>query len=242
MKPVATLGGASRSAIRPTLVRSTGQGIFRPGRSQISTSGPKIVVSFLGGNAMSDVCTPELEKQTARSLAELLRLVAEHQVAAFSELYQRSSPRVSSIARSILRDSHQADEVTQEVFLEIWQRAGSFDGSLGSASSWITRIAHGRSVDRVRSATATRARDLRYHEQTAPVCVDLVVEDVLRRADAHGLHRAMATVTDLQRQALTVTYLLGNSQREASVLLQIPLATLKTRIRDGLKRLRSAVL
>ena len=87
-----------------------------------------------------------------------------------------------AIARSILRDIHQADEITQEVFLEIWQRAGSFDNSLGSASSWITRIAHSRSVDRVRSAIATRARDLKYNEQTAPMCVDLVVEDVLRRS------------------------------------------------------------
>jgi RNA polymerase sigma-70 factor (ECF subfamily) len=176
------------------------------------------------------------------TLAELLGLVADNQVEAFAELYQRSSPRVLAIARTVLHDSHQADEVTQEVYLEIWQRAGSFDGSLGSASSWITRIAHSRSVDRVRSAAAGRARDVKYSEQMVPVFTDLVVEDVLRRADAHGLHRAMAEVTHLQREALTVTYLLGHTQREASVILQIPLATLKTRVRDGLQRLRCAAL
>ena len=177
-----------------------------------------------------------------RTLAELLELVADNQVEAFAELYQRSSPRVLAIARSVLRDSHQADEVTQEVYLEIWQHASSFDATLGSASSWISRIAHSRSVDRVRSAAAVRARDIKYSEQTVPVCADLVVEDVLRRADAHGLHRAMAKVTHLQREALTVTYLLGHTQREASVILQIPLATLKTRVRDGLQRLRCTAL
>jgi RNA polymerase sigma-70 factor (ECF subfamily) len=177
-----------------------------------------------------------------RTLAELLELVADDQVDAFAEFYQRSSPRVMAIAKSVLRDSHQADEVTQEVYLEIWQHAGSFDASLGSASSWISRIAHSRSVDRVRSAAAVRARDIKYNEQTVPVYADLVVEDVLRRADAHGLHRAMAKVTYLQREALTVTYLLGHTQREASVILQIPLATLKTRVRDGLQRLRCGAL
>ena len=177
-----------------------------------------------------------------RPFTTLLGLVADGQVAAFSELYQRTSPRVLAQARSILRDSHQADEVTQEVYLEIWQRAGSFDGSLGSASSWISRITHSRSVDRVRSAAAVRARDARYSEQMQPLSVDLVIEDVLRRADAHGLHRAMAMVTDLQREALTMTYLLGHTQREASIILQIPLATLKTRVRDGLQRLRCAAL
>jgi len=176
------------------------------------------------------------------TLAELLELVADNQVEAFAEFYQRSSPRVLAIARSVLRDSHQADEVTQEVYLEIWQRASSFDASLGSASSWISRIAHSRSVDRVRSAAAVRARDIKYNDQTVPVFADLVVEDVLRRADAHGLHRAMAKVTHLQREALTVTYLLGHTQREASVILQIPLATLKTRVRDGLQRLRCTAL
>jgi len=75
-----------------------------------------------------------------------------------------------------------------------------------------------------------------------PVSIDLVMEDVLRRADAHGLHRAMTKVTDLQREALTMTYLLGHTQREASVILQIPLATLKTRVRDGIQRLRCAAL
>jgi RNA polymerase sigma-70 factor (ECF subfamily) len=177
-----------------------------------------------------------------RTLAELIELVADRQIEAFAELYQRSSPRVLAIARSVVRDSHQADEVTQEVYLEIWLHAGAFNGSLGSASSWIGRIAHSRSVDRVRSAAAVRARDSKYSELTVPVHADLVVEDVMRRADAHGLHRAMAKVTLLQREALTMTYLLGHTQREASVILQIPLATLKTRVRDGLQRLRSGAL
>lgn len=181
-------------------------------------------------------------KPENRTLAALLSLVADRQVEAFSELYQRSSPRVLAIATSILRDRHQADEVTQEVYLEIWQHAAAFDDSLGSASSWIARIVHSRSVDRVRSATAARERDAKYNGQTTPRCIDLVVEDVLRKSEADSLYRAMMTVTHLQRQALTLTYLLGHTQREASVILQVPVATLKTRVRDGLQRLRCAAL
>lgn len=179
-----------------------------------------------------------LERTKTRPLSELLELTGEHRVDAFSELYQRTSAHVLAMATSIVRDRHYADEVTQEVFLEIWQRAGSFDRSLGSASSWINRIVHSRSVDRVRSATAARARDLKYDDQRPQQTGDLVTEDILRREDANGLYQAMSKMTALQREALTVTYLLGHSQREASVILKVPLATLKTRVRDGLKTLR----
>jgi RNA polymerase sigma-70 factor (ECF subfamily) len=175
-----------------------------------------------------------------RTLAELLTLVADGERAAFAELYQRIAWRVLGAATFTLRDISLAEEVTQEVFLEIWQRASSFDGAKGSASSWVMRMAHARSVDRVRQAQAARNRDGAYFRQAFEPATDSVVDDVLRKVDNHRLHAAVAGLTPLQREAVTLTFYVGQSYREASDVLGIPRATMKTRVRDALLALRRA--
>ena len=176
------------------------------------------------------------------SLTELLNLVAGGERAAFAELYGRIAWKVLAGATAILRDSSQAEEVTQEVFLEIWQRASNFDSARGSASSWVMRLTHARSVDRVRQAQAARHRDGAYFEQEFQPEIDSVVDDVLRKVDNHRMLAAVAELTPLQREAVTLTFYVGHSYREASDMLGIPRATMKTRVRDGLIALRRAEL
>jgi RNA polymerase sigma-70 factor (ECF subfamily) len=172
------------------------------------------------------------------SLAELLDLTAGGDTAAFAELYRRMAWQVLGVATSTLRDASHAEEVTQEVFLEIWQRASRFDSAKGSASSWVMRIAHARSVDRVRQAQAARNRDDVYFQREFEPEFDSVVDDVLRKVDSHRLRVAVAELTPLQREAVTMTFYTGHSYREASEALGIPRATMKTRVRDGLLALR----
>jgi RNA polymerase sigma-70 factor (ECF subfamily) len=172
------------------------------------------------------------------SLAELLDLTAGGDTAAFAELYRRMAWQVLGVATSTLRDASHAEEVTQEVFLEIWQRASRFDSAKGSASSWVMRIAHARSVDRVRQAQAARNRDDVYFQREFEPEFDSVVDDVLLKVDSHRLRVAVAELTPLQREAVTMTFYTGHSYREASDALGIPRATMKTRVRDGLLALR----
>jgi len=176
------------------------------------------------------------------SLAELLNLVADGERAAFAELYRRIAGKVLAAATSTLRDSSQAEEVTQEVFLEIWQRASSFDSARGSASSWVMRLAHARSVDRVRQTQAARNRDGAYFRDAIALEIDSVLDAVLRKVDNHQLHAAVAELTPLQREAVTLTFYGGHSYGEASDVLGIPRATMKTRVRDALLALRRAEL
>ncbi len=188
---------------------------------------------------LADSSTLAADRQ---SLAELLDLVAGADAAAFAELYRRIAWKVLGVATSTLRDTSHAEEVTQEVFLEIWQRASSFDSAKGSATSWVMRIAHARSVDRVRQAQAARNRDGAYFQAEFEPEFDSVVDDVLRNVDNHRLRAAVAELTPLQREAVTMTFYTGHSYREASDALGIPRATMKTRVRDGLLALRRAEL
>ena len=174
------------------------------------------------------------------SLAELLDLVASGDRQAFAALYRQIAWKVLAVATSTLRDASQAEEVTQEVFLEIWQRASSFDSARGSASAWVMRLAHARSVDRVRQAQAARHRDGAYFRQEFEPEIDSVIDDVLRNVDNRRLHAAVAELTPLQREAVTLTFYNGHSYGEASDVLGIPRATMKTRVRDALLALRRA--
>ncbi len=185
---------------------------------------------------------PDAPPAVERSLADLVELVALGQVDAFCELYIRTSWKVMGLSNSIIRDACQAEEVTQEVFLEIWQRAGSFDRSRGSASGFVMRLAHSRSVDRVRHTNNSRVRDGTYVRQEFLPDADCVIEDVVRHEEVRQLHAAVAGLTTLQREAITLTFLVGHTNRAASDLLGIPLSTLKTRVRDGVRALRCASL
>ena len=174
------------------------------------------------------------------SLADLVELVALGDDGAFSALYNRTSWKVFGLSNAIIRDASHAEEVTQEVFLEIWQRAASFDRSRGSASGFVMRLAHSRSVDRIRHITNSRVRDGTYVRQEFRPEADCVIEDVVLHDEVRQLHAAVAGLTTLQREAITLTFLVGHTNRVASDMLGIPLSTLKTRVRDGVRALRCA--
>ena len=168
----------------------------------------------------------------------LLEKTARGDRAAFGELYDRMQPRVLGLATRVLCDSGQAEEVAQEVFLEVWQQAGRFDNSKGSAVGWILRKTHGRAVDRVRSSSARTARDIKMGIRHLVEPSDDVAEVVELRIDSERVGRAMRKLPDAQREAVALAHLSGYSHSEVSEILRIPVGTVKTRIRAGIGRLR----
>lgn len=172
---------------------------------------------------------------------DLLRRTALGDEAAFSVLYDRFSPRVFGLARRLVRDPSQAEEVAQEVFLEIWRRASRFDAARGSAVSWIMTLTHSRSVDRVRSAQAASDREVKAAQFGVERDVDTVVEQVEASFERRAVQRCLGTLTDLQRESITLAYYSGYTYREVAELLTTPLPTVKTRLRDGLIRLRDCL-
>lgn len=174
----------------------------------------------------------------AQSIDKLVSRVASGDQAAFSELYDGTAPRMLGLIKRILVDHAQSEEVAQEVFLEIWQSATRFDRSKGSALSWMFTMAHRRAIDRVRASQAGRDRDVKIGIRDIPREFDHVSESVELKIESERVKVAMASLTDLQRQALTLSYYGGYTQTEVAEMLSIPLGTVKTRIRDGMIRLR----
>jgi len=168
----------------------------------------------------------------------LLALVATGDQRAFASLYDLMAARVLGLTRRVLRDQAQSEEVAQEIFLEIWQNATKFDSGKGSASTWIMTMTHRRAVDRVRAAQASRDRDTRIGIRDYAPDYDNVSESVEVKMEHERVEKAMARLTDLQRQAVTLAYYGGFSHTEVAEMLHIPVGTIKTRLRDGMIRLR----
>jgi RNA polymerase sigma-70 factor, ECF subfamily len=175
------------------------------------------------------------------SLEVLLGYVARGNQDAFSELYDRVSSQVFGVVRRVLRDPAQSEEVMQEVLVEVWRSASRFDPERGSATTWMLTIAHRRAVDRVRASQAAMDRDERAGRSAHRPAFDEVVEQVETRLEHEQVRQALSVLTDLQREAVTLAYYGGYSYREVSELLDVPLGTVKTRLRDGLIRLRDAM-
>ncbi len=172
---------------------------------------------------------------------QMMDLVSKGDQDAFARLYDAMSPRVFGLARRILRDPAQAEEVGQEVMLEVWRRANRFDASRGSALSWIMTLAHARSVDRVRSAQSATDRDHKYASTTVERDVDVVSDAVETSLERKQVQRCLGSLTDLQRESINLAYYSGFTQAEVAVALKTPLGTVKTRLRDGLIRLRDCL-
>jgi RNA polymerase sigma-70 factor (ECF subfamily) len=168
----------------------------------------------------------------------LLSRVATGDQGAFASLYDLLSARVLGLVVRVLVDRSQAEEVTQEVFLEVWQSAPRYDAARGTAVTWVLTMAHRRAIDRVRAAQASRDRDLREGIRGLDREYDSVTETVEVRMEHERVQRAMARLTPLQREALQLAYYGGYTSGEVAVMLQVPIGTVKTRLRDGLIRLR----
>lgn len=172
---------------------------------------------------------------------ELLLLVAGGDQKAFEELYAVVSGPVFGLVRRVVRDPAQSEEVAQEVLLELWRSAAKFDPGRGSAMSWILTLAHRRAVDRVRSARAAGEREQREALRANQPAFDQVTEEVEAGLEREWVRRCLDRLTVLQRQSVTLAYYEGYTYREVAEQLSLPLGTVKTRMRDGLTRMRECL-
>jgi RNA polymerase sigma-70 factor, ECF subfamily len=180
----------------------------------------------------------ELDDVEPVSLNDLLGQVAEGNKAAFGQLYDQCVGRVLGLVRRLLKDLAQSEEVTQEIFLEVWQNAKRYDPAKGSATTWILTMSHRRAVDRIRSSQSTRDRDTRIGLRDVETEYDSVSESVEVRVENERVGQALLRLTELQRQAVTLAYYGGYSHTEVAEMLKVPIGTVKTRLRDGMIRLR----
>lgn len=178
---------------------------------------------------------------TGTLLATLLTRSARGDHAAFAELYDATARRVHGLVLRIVRDPAQADEVTQEVYLQVWRIAARYDEQQGSALAWLMTLAHRRAVDRVRSAEAASRQDTTYHQRTHAVPHDTTAEAAEASLEARRVRAALDGLTTVQREALELAYFGGYTHTEVATMLDLPVGTAKTRIRDGLIRLRDAM-
>ncbi|MEV1010806.1 sigma-70 family RNA polymerase sigma factor [Streptomyces sp. NPDC049881] len=174
-------------------------------------------------------------------LAESLAEVARGDQDAFATVYDRVAGPVLGLVRSVLRDPAQSEEVTQEVLIDVWRCAAQYRPERGSAMAWIMTLAHRRAVDRVRSAQAASDREQRAALLERTPAFDEVTEQVEARLEREQVKRCMGGLTERQRQSVTLAYYRGLTHREVADLLKLPLGTVKTRMRDGLIRLRDCL-
>ncbi|WP_326822682.1 ECF RNA polymerase sigma factor SigK [Streptosporangium sp. NBC_01756] len=174
-------------------------------------------------------------------LGDLLEHVARGDRVAFERVYDLIAGPVYGLVLRVLRDPAQSEEVAQEVLVEVWRNAARYERVRGSATAWVMTIAHRRAVDRIRSAQAAVDREDRVARLEVHRPFDEVAESVETRLERERLRRCLAGLTELQHQSVTFAYYGGYSYREVAELLKVPLATVKTRMRDGLIRMRDCL-
>ncbi len=170
-------------------------------------------------------------------LGTLLSRAGRGDQSAFAELYDQLAPLLYGVVLKVVRDPSQSEEVTQEAFIELWRLAPRYDSSRGSVRSWAATLAHRRAIDRVRSEQASRDRTER-EAHKRPIQSSDVAEQVVANIDGTRVRKALERLTEIQRQAVELAYFGGHSYREVALLLDVAEGTIKTRIRDGMIRLR----
>jgi RNA polymerase sigma-70 factor (ECF subfamily) len=184
---------------------------------------------------------PQLAQDAPVTLDDLVLRVARGDTLAFEALYDQLADVVFGVIRRVLRDPAQSEEVAQEVLVEVWRTATRFDPDKGSASTWVLTMAHRRAIDRVRSAQAAHDREERVALRDHVPAFDEVAEQVENRLEQEQVRRCLSNLTELQRESVSLAYYGGYTYREVGELLDVPLGTVKTRLRDGLIRLRDCM-
>jgi RNA polymerase sigma-70 factor (ECF subfamily) len=169
----------------------------------------------------------------------LLGRVARGDSAAFESLYDQLAGAVFGLARRVVRDPARAEDVTQEVFLEVWRKAPRFDRSLGKAQTWVMTITHRRAVDAVRRNESMKRQDDRLPSER--ISHDEPADSVIHAEEKGAVRECLDTLTDLQLESVRLAYFNGYTYAEVATLLDKPLPTIKTRMRDGLIRLRDCL-
>jgi RNA polymerase sigma-70 factor (ECF subfamily) len=185
---------------------------------------------------------PEPERAQPGAAADLaagLRLVARGDADAFDAVYDQVVASVFGVVRRVVRDLAQSEEVTQDVLLEVWRDAAKFDPGRGSATAWVMTRAHRRAVDRVRSVQKESERERR--TAAADVPFDEVAEAVESSLERERVRRCLGSLTELQRESVTLAYYGGYTYKQVASLLGVPGGTVKTRMRDALIRLRDCL-
>ena len=173
---------------------------------------------------------------SAADLDQLIEVVAQGDRRAFGAIYDAMAPAVFGLVRRVVRNEAIAEEVLQEVMLEVWRNAPRYDRARGSAKGWVNTIAHRRAVDRVRAEESSRRRDRAAERHERPY--DSVVEHIERSEDRASVTSSLASLTQLQRETIELSYYEGLTYDEISIRLSVPVNTIKTRMRDGLMHLR----
>jgi RNA polymerase sigma-70 factor, ECF subfamily len=206
----------------------------------VALSAPPLATRAGTPRSGSGKVVPMQPRTDSPELTELLARVATGDQEAFATFYDRTSRVVFGIVLHVVRDRAQAEEVTQEVYVDAWKAATRFDAAFGSATAWLNTIAHRRAVDRVRSAERRVQREQRVYLESPERPVDRdTSEIVVANDESSRVRSALEMLPEAQREAVLLAYFDGRSHRDISESLQVPLGTVKTRIRDGLKRLRT---
>lgn len=171
---------------------------------------------------------------------QLVTSIARYSEVALAEVYRRHGGAVYGLARRVLQNATEAEDVTQEVFLRLWNEPDRFDPARGSLRSFLLAQAHGRAVDAVRSTNARRLREARDAARTAEGAYDLQRE-AWDLALADQVARAMGALPEEERRAIELAYFDGHTYREVATLLDQPEGTVKSRIRNGMRRMRAAL-
>ncbi|MBB4134934.1 ECF RNA polymerase sigma factor SigK [Gordonia humi] len=174
-------------------------------------------------------------------LADLLARSAAGDTAAFAEFYDRTSARVHGMVLRVLRDPGYSEETTQEVYLQVWRGAVSYRSAEGTPIAWLLSIAHRRAVDRVRSESSASRRDSDYGARELVDIGDAVGDEVQARDAGRRVRKCLGTLSALQAEAVGLAYYGGLSYSEVADRLTVGLPAIKSRIRDGLKRLRGCL-
>lgn len=190
---------------------------------------------------MTTVARPSTLRGVTADLDALLRRVAQQDVEAFAAFYDLTRARVFGLVLRILRDPGYSEETTQDVYLQVWRNAASYNPSAGTPLAWLMTLAHRRAVDRVRSEQSGSQRESRYGAANVDLPADRVAETVIQLDEQRQVTQCLDSLTDPQRECIQLAYYEGLTYVQVSERLSANLATIKSRMRDGIRGLRKCL-